>query len=278
MKLAKYLFILVPISAAAMMVGSCSRQSVYTDTTISFAELSQSSYYLLTDSFAEIESDREMMFLDSVSMVIPTLIGRNDIRPLQDSIFKTAFDTIGVDYHAVIKSYFQKAADDSGYNVIPTDKKVSLTRADGCEIVKGYVVNLSSEWFVYCVSHESMVPRAAHGMRINEYINYRINDGHIITLSDLFTEDGLAQLPELIAERADNNTSLYGPTDISALPANGNFYISADREIVFSYQPYEVASYAQGFIDVAFYPYELVGYMTPQAILMFNLSDLTSED
>ena len=278
MNLAKTLFSFVALSAATLMVSSCSRQSVYTDTTISFAELSQSSYYMLTDSFAEIESDREMMFLDSVSMVIPTLIGSNDIRPLQDSIFKTAFDTVGVDYNAVIKSYFKKAADESGYAVRPTDNKVSFSRADGCEIVKGYVVNMSSDWFVYCIAHESMMPRAAHGMRINEYINYRINDGHIITLSDIFTEEGLAQLPAVIAERADNNTSLYGPTEVTALPANGNFYISADQEIVFSYQPYEAASYAQGFIDIAFYPYELVGYMTPQAISMFKLSDLTADD
>ena len=113
MKLAKTIFTFASITAATLMVGSCSRQSVYTDTTISFAELSQSSYYLLTDSFAEIESDREMMFLDSVSMVIPTLIGHNDIRPLQDSIFKTAFDSIGTDYQAVIKSYFIKAVDES---------------------------------------------------------------------------------------------------------------------------------------------------------------------
>lgn len=278
MKLIKTVFTFTALSAATLIVGSCTRQSAYTDTTISFAELSQSSYYILTDSFAELESDREMMFLDSVSMVIPTLIVRNDIRPLQDSIFKTAFDTIGVDYNAVIKSYFKKAADESGYAAHPTDAKISLSRADGCEIVKGYLVNLSSEWLVYCVSHRSMTPKAAHGMRINEYINYRINDGHIITLSDLFTEDGLAQLPKVIAERADNNTSLYGPTEVTGLPANSNFYISADQEIVFSYQPYEVASYAQGFIDVAFYPYELVSYMTPQAILMFKLSDLTSTD
>lgn len=275
MQLSKTIFTFAAATAATLLIGSCSRQSVYTDTTISFAELSRSSHYILTDSFSEIEGDREMMFLDSVSMVIPTMIGRNDIRPLQDSIFMTAFDTIGTDYHAVIKSYFMKTVDQSGYAYQPTDKKVPFSQTDGCEIVKGNVVNLSSQWFVYCVSHESMVPRAAHGMRINEYINYRINDGHVITLTDLFTEEGLKQLPELIAERADNNRALYGPTEIASLPANNNFYISSDEEIVFSYQPYEVASYAQGFINIAFYPYELVSYMTPQAIAMFNLSDLS---
>lgn len=277
MKRSKKLFTFAYI-AAALTVGSCTRQSVYTDTNISFAELSQSSYYILTDSFAEIESDREMMFLDSVSMVIPTLIGRNDISPLQDSIFKTAFDSIGTDYQAVIKSYFRKAADESGYTPHLTDKKVTFAQTDGCEIVTGKVVNLSSEWFIYCVSHESMVPKAAHGMRIKEYINYRINDGHIITLADIFTNEGLDELPKLIAERADNNRTLYGPTEIASLPANNNFYISSEEEIVFSYQPYEVASYAQGFINIAFYPYELVSYMTPQAIAMFKLSDLTSAD
>lgn len=45
-------------------------------------------------------------------------------------------------------------------------------------------------------------------------------------------------------------------------------------EIVFVYQPYEVASYAQGKIRVSFYPYELVDYMTPFAVNYFKLSDI----
>ena len=37
-----------------------------------------------------------------------------------------------------------------------------------------------------------------------------------------------------------------GSTDITEIPCGGNFYLTPDGEIVFSYQPYEVASYAQG--------------------------------
>ena len=63
-------------------------------------------------------------------------------------------------------------------------------------------------------------------------------------------------------------------TTITDLPCDNNFYISSEGEIVFSYQPYEVASYAQGIIDIPFYPYELVSYMTPYAINFFGLTDL----
>lgn len=271
-------YIFLPLLTAVALTVGCTRQSAFSDSVITFAEIQQSKCYLLTDTLASNDEHTPMTFLDSVSILFPTMIGRHDVNNLQDSILKLAFDTIGVDYNTVIESYFLKAANECGYEVSPTDKNVSLSRADGCEIVRGHVVNLSGEWLVYCVSHESVIPRAAHGMRINEYINYRIDNGLVITLSDIFTQEGLAQLPSLIAERAANNTSLFGPTEISDLPANGNFYISADREIVFSYQPYEVASYAQGFINIAFYPYELVGYMTPQAISMFKLSDLNSTD
>lgn len=119
-----------------------------------------------------------------------------------------------------------------------------------------------------------MMPRAAHGMTVKHYINYLTDSGKIITLNDIFTPAGIADLPAIIAKRAADRVAILGPTEVDSLPANGNFYISPSREIVFSYQPYEVASFAQGFINIAFYPYELVSYMTPEAIKYFGLTDM----
>ena len=84
----------------------------------------------------------------------------------------------------------------------------------------------------------------------------------------------LKDLPALIARRAIEQEATFGPTKISSLPANDNFYISADGEIVFAYQPYEIASYAQGFINVPFFPYELAEHMTPAGLAIFGLDSI----
>ena len=119
-----------------------------------------------------------------------------------------------------------------------------------------------------------MEPRAAHGMSTRNYINYLISDNMIVALSDIFSDSGLKDLPALIARRAIEQEATFGPTEISSLPANDNFYISADGEIVFAYQPYEIASYAQGFINVPFFPYELAEHMTPAGLAIFGLDSI----
>jgi hypothetical protein len=81
-------------------------------------------------------------------------------------------------------------------------------------------------------------------------------------------------LPERIAEQAEAMSDMIGPTTVGDLPADGNFYISSEGEIVFAYQPYEVASYAQGPINIPFYSYELIDYMTDEGIALFHLEDL----
>ena len=62
-----------------------------------------------------------------------------------------------------------------------------------------------------------------------------------------------------------------GPTDITALPSMGNFYLDLDGHIVFVYQPCEVASHAQGEIAVPFYDFQLSDYMTAEGSALFGL-------
>jgi hypothetical protein len=113
-------------------------------------------------------------------------------------------------------------------------------------------------------------------MTDNQYISYIIPKAKILTITDLFTPEGIEALPKVIQQQADELSSAIGPTEIESLPAGNNFYISNDGQIIFAYQPYEVASYAQGEIQVPFYPYELVQYMTTYAINRFRLADLSN--
>ena len=254
-------------------LSACTTKSAY-DTPISLAAFSLSKTYTLQNSAKSFDREEDLVFVDSVSMIIPTLIGANDLKPLQDSIFKTAFDSTAIDHQSLAKAYFSKINSELGFVPVERKENVNYIQADGFNVIRGSVINLTPRILVYCVANETMMPLAAHGMQLRTYINYNIENNSIISLKDIFTDDGITKLPEALAKRAEDRVTVFGPTEVEGLPHNGNFFISPTGEIVFTYQPYEIASYAQGFINIAFYPYELISYMTPFGIQFFRLNDL----
>lgn len=262
---------------AAIAASSCVNQSTYDDKSISFTELKQSKSFQLENTAEDYGIDRDLIYFDSVSILVPTLIGNHDVRPLQDSIFKMALDTTGIEHQALLDKYFEKTISDIGFTAKEIDSDtVNISIADGFEIINGAVINLNSQLLVYCITNESYAPHAAHGMTVKKYVNYRNDTGKILTLNDIFSPSGIKELPSLISSRANDLSAIFGPTEVSALPAGNNFYISPAGEIVFAYQPYEIASFAQGFINVPFYPYELIDHMTAEGLELFNLQDLNN--
>lgn len=262
--------------ALGIILSACSNNSSYDDTTISFALMTQSRAYTLQGSAADYQADKDLTYLDSASLLIPTVIGTHDVRTLQDSIFSVAFDTTGIDHRQLAERYFENIAAENGYKTEIADG-ISINNCDGFDVVSGAVSTLTPDMLVYCVTVENYSPRAAHGITTKRYINYAIADGKVITLNDIFTAQGLQSLPEAIAKRANDLVSVFGPTEVTALPSGNNFYISAAGEIVFVYQQYEIASFAQGIISIPFYSYELCNYMTPAGLHLFGIQHLSTD-
>lgn len=251
---------------------SCSNTS--DKATLKFDEYNGSAAYSLLNTASLLGQDTDAVYADSVSLVLPLKLGACDVKALRDTITAYALNQTGKPIAASVDTWLDATASDLGYKTERT-KKVNPYTADGFTVVSGFIANMTPEMLVYCVRNESYMVRAAHGMTTRRYINYLMRDGgKVLSLDDLFTAEGLAALPSRIAEQAQAMSDMIGQTSIDALPENKNYYISSESEIVFSYQPYEVASFAQGTIDIPFYPYELVDYMTPQAITLFHLEDL----
>lgn len=258
-------YISVSVLGLLSILSACTTKSAY-DTPISLAGFSFSKTYTLQNSTEAFESEENLIFVDSVSMLIPILMGNNDLKALQDSILKAAFDSTASDHKSLAETYFTKINSELGFSTVECKENVNYIQADGFNVIRGTVINLTPQLLVYCVSNETMLPLAAHGMQLRTYINYSIENATIISLSDIFTPEGITKLPELIAKRAEDRVTVLGPTEIEELPLNGNFFISPEGEIVFAYQPYEIASYAQGCVNIALSPYELISYMTPFGI------------
>lgn len=203
------------------------------------------------------------IYRQTVSLIIPTALAGADISELNDSIVSIAFGGKGMKLDDAIPTWQKKTAEQTGYSLTPV--KETADEISCFDSVDGTVVTLTPDLLVYRISASGYSWGAAHGMTTNSYLNFSIKDKRLVTLSTLFTPEGLAKLPALIAQAAKANEAALGPTTITALPEGSNFYLSDYGAVVFAYQPYEVASYAQGEIKVPLYPYELTDLLTPAA-------------
>lgn len=260
--------------AIAISFQACSENDKNTapqNNSISFTTLNGSALYRLENTAQVFMTDNDVAYQDSASLLIPAEIYGHKLDGLKDSIMKAAFDTVSTDINVAMDAFFRNAVAETGYQYAPND---SIQRSDreGMTLVTGDVFNLSTRLLTYRVSNYSYSPGAAHGITITNYITFDLRNGQIIELDDIFTADGLAGLPALIKARATELAPAIGPTNIESLPARGNFYITLDGSIVFVYQPYEVASYAQGAIAIPFYPYQLSEMMTAEGLALFDLN------
>lgn len=269
--------LLIPVIVALACVTTVTSCRENKSEDISFSTVQQGACYVLEGSGEVFGQDSDILFVDSVSLLMPERLGSCDLTELRDSIMSIALDTTGVPVNTAVDTWLDKSADESGWKArrLPTTPSDGGGMFAGFTYSYGYIVNLAPEILVYCIQIDSYSPGAAHGMSGHSYLNYSLEgEGSMITLSKIFTPEGLKALPARIAEQAEALSDRIGTTQVTDLPAGGNFYISSEGEIVFSYQPYEIASYAQGTIDIPFYPYELVDFMTPYGVSLFHLEDI----
>lgn len=253
------------------LFGSCSKSnSDNSAESIAFEKIDMQKSFRLLGTAADFDTEDDLSFGCEADLMLPTALFGNDISTLRDSILSAAFDTCGSPAAEIVETALRKAAAETGYAIADTIMPDSviredpsyLSRYDGFSSSQSYIMNLTSERLVYAVTNAIYMPRAAHGMYATRYINYDLIGGRVITLPDLVTEDGLAALPAAIKDKAKEMAGTIGRTDISELPADNNYFINADGDIVFAYQPYEVASYAQGEIQIPIPAYTISDYLT----------------
>lgn len=265
----KYSYI-IAIAAAAAAFTACNKADKYASNSIAFNRVEMTRSYRLAGSAADYETERDLTFGCEADILMPTVVYGKAVGAIQDSILSAAFGSSGPDHSAIMTDAMQRIAGEIGYEVTDTvlpDSVVARTanfvsRYDGFFAVEGCVETLTPRILSYAVTTSTYLPHAAHGMYGTRYLNYDLETGKLIELADLFTPEGLAALPAKLRDTARQMEPVIGLTDINALPADDNFYLAASGEIVFAYQPYEVASYAQGEIQIPLEPYMLVTYLT----------------
>lgn len=92
---------------------------------------------------------------------------------------------------------------------------------------------------------------AAHGMSLRLYYHVDAKSGALYTLADLFKQDSnfTGRLREIIRSQIITSQDKSVDQDPEVRPAHA-FYISEDALIIY-YRPYEISSYARGFVEYA---------------------------
>jgi hypothetical protein len=132
------------------------------------------------------------------------------------------------------------------------------------------VVDRSKEYFT----------GGAHGMREREYFVVDSEEKQQLSLEDLFLESAKAPLKALVEDALRNYSKLSPGKPLSAgyyfddsIEVSENFFLTPEG-IGFHWNPYEIAPYSVGFIEVVV-PYErLQGLLTPKGTAL--VSQLTS--
>jgi hypothetical protein len=147
------------------------------------------------------------------------------------------------------------------YKTYADDMKVdglpSFEMKWNCEVRIGVLMNtnnlLSLSYF------ESNFTGGAHANATTRYLNFDLRTGKQIELKDVLKANTLAEIQTKIYPTAEQ--LFYKHTDALGIPReeilfpNGNFYLPTDfaltpEGLLFAYNPYEIAAYATGVIEL----------------------------
>lgn len=260
---------------AAILLQGCDKatESPRDDNNVSFRHFTIERAYTLVNSSTDYETDSDLTIGCRANIFLPEQFLGHDMTAFRDSVLKKAFDTIAPDAALAAETCFRRSGAEIGYELKPiviaqqeadslANTIASLNNFDGFTEIQGKIAALTPEYVSYAITSSSYYPRAAHGMYGTSYLVFSTKADKVVGLSDFFTQEGIDALPRILRKRAQSLRSYIGATNLTAIPADGNYYINADGDLVFVYQPYEIASYAQGEISIDVEPYMVSDYLT----------------
>lgn len=279
MKYKKSSLAIIAALAGAIYFTSCTDtaqqpQEAAADNLISFRNIELARSYRYVNSASSYGADSDVVMACKAELLMPVKILGADISILQDSILRRAFviDNANIaNCDSAAAAFFHTRCSEAGFElsekiVHPDSIDDFYTRYNGYVSVDINPVTLTENVLAMQTIRGQYEPYAAHGIYSIWYVNYDIKAGRIISLDDILKPEGIAMLPKMIKKQARAMSTYLGPTQADRLPVDNNFYINARNELVFAYQPYEIASFAQGEIRIPIPAYRITEYLTPKGM------------
>ena len=210
------------------------------------------------DDFTDFCSSREI----EIGQI--TLEDKTIEKRINDAIVRAA---IGNDKKAVKISDWLKEVESL------EEKGEAYTESITCQLLergpKHVVVSISTDSYFYGAAHPSM---------LLDILNFNLETGNMIGLSDLLKQGYGKALKNLVEKQFIKQN---GAADWNFTPRNGDFELAnefsiSSKGIVFSYNQYEIGPYAAGMPEVIV-PYNLISELFAKDSYLFEFLDKASK-
>lgn len=232
--------------------------------------------YICNGANAFFDDSLRIYSSSTVAIQWPVKMNGYDISTLQDSLKVLALGaTHGTIDDAIINALDHPQGEDL-YSMKPVD---SIPMSSKCMILYKTViasaVTFSPHFIVYQVLN-SMYDGGAHGIILSRYLTYIFKLNKVLDIPTAFKPGSEKDLLKAIQ---DQLMTQYGATTLSQLDGKGiftdqlyvspNFYIHG-YDIVFHYNPYDIAAFSEGSIDIRV-PYQSVAeHLTPTMLAIME--------
>lgn len=273
---------ITPLIAAALCVASasCSRNSedAKLDNCINEFDVSQTIHN--ADRIYRLITPGDTTYVDiSASIHWPRRLGNANLDALRDSLIRITFgDTVS---HKIKDALHRYLTDTSIFtDGIDSAHITPVDSIPGGDMMRTYFTNvsatvneLSESLITYNISSEVFLG-GAHPLSSAHPFTYDLRKERILTNENMFRVPADSILPVVknaLARQLEVSPAGLERAGIFTQQFTflGYPYIQGDV-IYFHYNPYDIAPYSMGQIDIAVYPYELEQYLTPETRSLFN--------
>ncbi len=276
--------LLAPVIAVALMAVSCRNSN--TESSADAAEIHNFDVHELIKSASRSYSVTFPETSDSCFLTVytsvqwPVKFGDYDLTALQDTLLSRMYQSQGAtDVDKAIAGFIndRDIFDDPSISCTPIDSIVNERQSNYYIVYTAKLLELTERVATYQISNSSYLG-GAHPYTGTSPFTYDLKQGCVLTLDNVFkpgTSDRLLEMikSELAAQLGLSNPAALAKADIFVdnLFVSPMIYISASGGgVVFHYNPYEIAPYSRGPIDVELAAFELTPYLTASADSLLN--------
>lgn len=273
---------LVLVAILMTALSSCGDTSTQGDAASGISTLSVGMDLKNADRFYRTVYQGDTIYLDlSASLQWPVQVGDADLWVLGDSILSIGFESKGVhNVDQVMQGFVGSSRlyfGELGSTVEEVDEIPAQELQAWYCIVNGNMVEINERLLTYIVTVSSYTG-GAHPYVASTPFSYDLTRGQVITLNNLFVPGShdavLAIVKKALARSLNVNVANLADAGIfvDQFTNPGQPYIT-DNVLMFHFNPYDIACYADGPFDVAVYPQEVAQFLTPEARQLLDVEE-----
>lgn len=221
-------------------------------------------------AFTAVDGADTTYLTNGVSIQWPEQLGAASLKPLQEKILRTAFDTTGVTIDRAIESM---AADTTLLAGLGDIEAVDTVGAEGTNVwyntVTGRVAELTDRYVSYTVSATGFTG-GAHPFTAIFPFTYDFEQNKVLGFYDYFVKGSERAVYDAVVASVARQLAVE-PSQLEQMgvnvqydPAKVDVYV-VDNDIVFHFNPYDIAPYSAGTIDAPVGVYSMGELLTPEA-------------